>query len=218
VLASRLLCSMDIMNPSTSEGESSAYRIADRLRLRRGSGRGGGVGVGGRNRPGHTGTETSDPLSSRPVSSGHATLYPPPEKSRTTYDKQSLPESDRQRPVVSQLWLQSRLIHPPLPNSTTSYTPRGEDRPLTLRNIKIALRLRLGLHLWRRFLLLFWEGRKLRITGYLVRRLIRGSIPALKYLFLRTSEYRLIGIFKQTLVPESNAGCRTEEFRERSSG
>jgi hypothetical protein len=80
------------------------------------------------------------------------------------------------------LWLKSRIVDGIQPSSalhsTPTYRPRGEDRPLTFKNVEIAFQL--SVLLWRPFLKLFWGGRRWQIMGSLGRKLIKGSLPAAK--------------------------------------
>ena len=118
----------------------------------------------------------------------HLTLPTTKEKHKDT-SVLELPEEDRHRSKVAQSWLKSRLNTPLTPSSLSSsvdgggdetpssvYRNKGEDRPLTVANIKLALLL--AIELWRPFLGLFWHGHRLGITAFLLRRIVRGTLPA----------------------------------------
>lgn len=73
---------------------------------------------------------------------------------------------------VAQKWLQSRTT------ASSALLPPGEDRPLSLSNIRLALSL--VPMLAPRFLLLFWHSHRLRMVIFIVGQLLRGILPALK--------------------------------------
>jgi len=151
-------------------GESSSVQSTDALRLRK-------VGVGSGGSP--VTKPTIPRIPPAPTKMNHNDIYPPDQAKPISpihaVDRE-LPKEDQERSITAQLWLQSRFTDSHTGSST--YTPRGEDRPVNIRNIKIAVQL--VLHLWRPFLGLFWEGRRLRVIGFMIRKLIRGSIPAAK--------------------------------------
>jgi hypothetical protein len=80
---------------------------------------------------------------------------------------------------IAQLWLRSRLLlSDPSDTSGTNtlFRTQGEDRPLTLENVWLAIEL-VGL-IWRRFLGLFWgEGIRGRVGVYVLGRGVAGILP-----------------------------------------
>lgn len=76
--------------------------------------------------------------------------------------------------LASRLWLESRLV----PGTTSEYRPPGEDRPFTIANIRLAIRLiRLVGY---RFLSLFIAGQEYRVGIYIMGAVSRGILPTLK--------------------------------------
>lgn len=75
------------------------------------------------------------------------------------------------RSEIAALWLQSRR----LPSKEIKYRPKGEDRPFTLDNLKIAVRL---LQLYSvRFTALFTSGWERRVMALLIGRLMGSFLP-----------------------------------------
>lgn len=111
-----------------------------------------------------------------PRSANHPSSSKPPTPRST-----GLGDSYSHHTQIAQLWLRSRLL---LPNgdpsdpsgSSTLFRTQGEDRPLTLENVWLAIEL-VGL-IWRRFLGLFWdEGIRGRVGVYVLGRGVAGILP-----------------------------------------
>ncbi len=123
------------------------------------------------------------------------------DKKRDTVDLSSASLTSPQEPIeppsshavltspTAKLWLESRRVSASLPGrsahgTSTTHTrtptlnPPGEDRPLTLRTVRIALAL-VPL-LWARFALLFWTEHRARLALFVLGRLVKGVLPAFK--------------------------------------
>lgn len=96
----------------------------------------------------------------------------------------TLPRKGAEHSPVVQIWLASRVLLPGEQareprkgvNLDPTYRTRGDDRPLTLDNIRMALAL--SVLLWRRFLGLFWKEQQARMTAFILRRMLKGFLPA----------------------------------------
>ncbi len=89
----------------------------------------------------------------------------------------SLPAEHDHRSPTTKLWLQSRLIPSSSPaREGVSFRTKGEERPVTMQNIRLALQLMILV--WSRFLGLFWGQHKLRVVGFLAGRMVKGILPA----------------------------------------
>lgn len=79
-----------------------------------------------------------------------------------------------QHTIVADLWLRSRLIS----DTPKVYRGEGEDRPVTFRNIVLALSLARLLAC--RFVLLFVRGIEWRMVVYVAGALTAGLLPTIK--------------------------------------
>ena len=117
-----------------------------------------------------------------------ATASQPPKPLETTAetsDEAVDVDPDRNRSTIARLWLQSRCLCPEeCDKAVNSLTPqsnlrgKGEDRPVTLTNLRLAWKLLLIT--WWGLLDIFWVDKKVAICGWLAGRLIAGSLPACK--------------------------------------
>jgi hypothetical protein len=79
---------------------------------------------------------------------------------------------------TARLWLESRRKPSSEATTTGTYIPPGEDRALTLANLRVAFAL-VPL-LWSRFALLFWSTNRLRMVAFVCGKLLKGVLPAFK--------------------------------------